>query len=90
MVALLVFCFGLTCTGIGMYIQHRIEHNTIQTTIDQMKTDIAEDMSELQENLDKTPKRVLNELKAWMFERDMVSQGVKRDTANCEIASHSH
>lgn len=64
----LVFCFGLACTGIGMYIQHRIEHN-----------EIRDDLKDLKESNEKMPKRVLNELKAWMFERNMRKSGVKRE-----------
>jgi len=64
---ILAFCFGVVCTGIGMYIQHRIELNQIQN-----------DLNDLKEDNQKMPKRVLSELKAWMFEKEMKLRGVKR------------
>lgn len=64
---ILAFCFGVVCTGIGLYIQHQIEHN-----------EFKDDLKDLKEDNQKMPKRVLSELKAWMFEKEMKLRGVKR------------
>jgi len=62
-----------------MYIQHRIEHN-----------EIRDDLIELKEDNAKMPKRVLNELKAYLFEKDMRRLGIEKDTTECNIDLHNH
>ena len=64
--------FGISMSG--YFVRHEIRHNEIENQLEKMK-----------EDLDQMPKRVMNEWKAYLFEKEMRASKVKRDTTGSNI-----
>jgi len=47
-----------------------------------------DDVKDLEHEMSLMPKRILNEWKAYLFDKEMKKLGVKRDTTECNIDLH--
>lgn len=64
--------FGIAV--VGFFVKHETEKKEMQIAL----TELKEDMNQM-------PKRVLNEWKAYLFEKKMEAMNIERDTAGSTI-----